>query len=103
MAQTDPTGAARRADIEGLRGLAVLLVVCFHAGVTWLRGAFIAVDVFFVLSGFFLTSSLLRRLVTEDGVALGDVYARRLWRLLPAMAVVLVATLVSAMLLYAPI
>lgn len=93
----------RRQDIEGLRGLAVLLVVFFHAGVSWFRGAFVAVDVFFVLSGFFLTTTLTRSLVTDDGFDLANVYARRIWRLLPAMLLVSVFTLASAMLLYAPI
>ena len=81
----------------------MLLVVCFHAGVPGLRGAFVAVDVFFVLSGFFLTTTLIRTLVTDAALALTDIYARRAWRLLPAMVVVLLVTLLSAMLLYAPI
>lgn len=93
----------RRLDIDGLRGLAVLLVVCFHAGVPGLRGAFVAVDVFFVLSGFFLTTTLARSLVTDDDIALRGVYARRAWRLLPTMVVVVLATLLTTMLLYAPI
>ena len=93
----------RRLDVDGLRGLAVLLVVAFHAGVLWLQGAFVAVDVFFVLSGFFLTTTLTRQLVSDQSIRPADVYARRVWRLLPAMAVVLLATLASAMLLYAPI
>ena len=57
---TAPDSRVWRPDIEGLRGLAVLLVVGFHAGFPWLRGAFVAVDVFFVLSGFFLTTILTR-------------------------------------------
>ena len=93
----------RRLDIDGLRGLAVLLVVFFHAGVPSLRGAFVAVDVFFVLSGFFLTTTLTRSLVTDDELALSNVYAHRAWRLLPAMVVVVLATLITTMLLYAPI
>ena len=100
---TTPVSSVRRPDIEGLRGLAVLLVVCFHAGLPWLRGAFVAVDVFFVLSGFFLTTTLTRQLVTEDGFSLTDIYARRIWRLLPAMTVILLATLATSALLYAPI
>src|SRR6185436_13005570 len=63
----------------------------------------VAVDVFFVLSGFFLTTTLLRSLVTGEEIALTDVYARRAWRLLPAMVVVVLVTLFTAMLLYAPI
>jgi len=95
--------ADRRNDIDGLRGLAVILVVLFHAGFRVFSGAFVAVDVFFVLSGFFLGTSLARTLATDDDVRPGDVYARRVWRLLPSLAVVLLATLASALLLYAPI
>ncbi|MES2522100.1 MAG: acyltransferase family protein [Gemmatimonadota bacterium] len=92
-----------RPDIEGLRGLAVLLVVGFHAGFPLLRGAFVAVDVFFVLSGFFLTSALLRELVADRTVSLSDVYGRRVWRLMPALIVVLGATLLMSTFLFAPI
>src|SRR5262245_24751198 len=103
MATALPARANWRPDIEGLRGLAVLLVVCFHAGLSVLQGAFVAVDVFFVLSGFFLASTLVRQLVEDEGFDLQDVYGRRVWRLLPSMVVVLLATLLSAMFLYAPI
>ncbi|HYW30550.1 MAG TPA: acyltransferase, partial [Gemmatimonas sp.] len=92
-----------RPDIEGLRGLAVLLVVGFHAGFPLLRGAFVAVDVFFVLSGFFLTSALLRELVADRDVPLSDAYGRRIWRLMPALLVVLLATLLMSTFLFAPI
>lgn len=94
---------ARRLDLDGLRGIAVLLVVCFHAGIAGFRGAFVAVDVFFVLSGFFLATTLARRLATGEDLRIADLYGRRVWRLLPAMVVVLLATLASAMFLYAPI
>lgn len=102
-ASRPPSATPRRPDVDGLRGLAVLLVVCFHAGVAGLSGAFVAVDVFFVLSGFFLATSIIQRLAGDEDVDLRAVYARRAWRLLPAMAVVLFATLVSAVLFYAPI
>jgi len=92
----------RRLDLDGLRGLAVLLVVGFHAGVPWLRGAFVAVDVFFVLSGFFLATTLTRRLATGEAVRPMELLARRVWRFLPALVVVLLGTLGST-LLYAPI
>jgi len=100
---TAPAPRARRPDIEGLRGLAVLLVVCFHAGLPWLRGAFVSVDVFFVLSGFFLTTTLIRSLVTGEELTLSEVYARRIWRLLPALAVVVLASLAMSALFFAPI
>ncbi|MGE0440535.1 MAG: acyltransferase family protein [Gemmatimonadales bacterium] len=92
----------RRLDLDGLRGLAVLLVVGFHAGLPALRGAFVAVDVFFVLSGFFLATTLARRLATGEEIGALDLAARRAWRLLPGLAVVLLGTLATT-LLYAPI
>lgn len=92
----------RRLDLDGLRGLAVLLVVGFHAGVPALRGAFVAVDVFFVLSGFFLATSLTRSLATDEVIRPAELLARRLWRLLPLLIVVLLGTLATT-LLYAPI
>ncbi len=92
----------RRLDLDGLRGLAVLLVVGFHAGVPALRGAFVAVDVFFVLSGFFLATSLARSLATGEGIRPAELVARRVWRLLPVLVVVLLGTLATTM-LYAPI
>ena len=93
---------SRRLDLDGLRGLAVLLVVGFHAGIPALRGAFVAVDVFFVLSGFFLATTLTRRLATGEDIRPGELVAGRVWRLLPALVVVLLATLATT-LLYAPI
>jgi peptidoglycan/LPS O-acetylase OafA/YrhL len=93
---------SRRLDLDGLRGLAVLLVVGFHAGVPALRGAFVAVDVFFVLSGFFLATTLTRRLATSEDIRPAELVAGRVWRLLPALVVVLLGTLAST-LLYAPI
>ena len=55
-----------RTDIEGLRGIAILLVVAFHAGVSWTAGGYVGVDVFFVISGFFITG-LLAREVRDTG------------------------------------
>ncbi len=103
MAASLPTTPLWRTDLEGLRGLAVLLVVCFHAGLPAWGGAFVAVDVFFVLSGFFLTSTLTRLVVADSGLDLSDVYGKRVWRLMPAMALVLLATLAMTVLLLAPI
>ncbi|MEO8336938.1 MAG: acyltransferase, partial [bacterium] len=91
-----------RPDIEGLRGVAILLVVLFHAGVSRLSGGFVGVDVFFVLSGFFITGLLVRD-IEHGGVNLTEFYARRALRLMPALLVVLFATLGLVMWLYAPI
>lgn len=92
-----------RADLEGLRGVAILLVVLFHAGISSLAGGFVGVDVFFVLSGFFITGLLERETEVTGGINLTDFYARRALRLLPPLLVVLLATLIAVMWLYAPI
>src|SRR5215203_3660478 len=92
-----------RPDVEGLRGAAILLVVLFHAGVPALAGGFVGVDVFFVLSGFFITGLLVRERETTGDVALNEFYGRRALRLLPALLVVLLATLAIVFTLYAPI
>jgi len=90
------SAATFRADIEGLRGLAVLLVVLFHAGVPWVGGGFVGVDAFFVISGFLITGLLLRERLDTGRIRVTAFYARRVRRLLPAAAVVLVATLVAS-------
>ena len=92
-----------RPDIEGLRGAAILLVVLFHARVRALAGGFVGVDVFFVLSGFFITGLLVRERETTGDVSLIEFYGKRALRLLPALLVVLLATLVIVFTLYAPI
>lgn len=79
-----------RADIEGLRAVAVLLVMASHAGLTWFEGGYIGVDVFFVISGFLITQMLVRELRSTGTVRLRRFYARRARRLLPASATVLV-------------
>jgi peptidoglycan/LPS O-acetylase OafA/YrhL len=98
-----PPSSERRHDLDGLRGVAVLLVVCFHAGFPVLRGAFVAVDVFFVLSGFFLATMLAKKLALDEQIRAADVIARRVWRLLPAMLAMLTVTLATVMVFYAPI
>lgn len=91
-----------RPDIEGLRAVAVFIVVAFHAGVPGFEGGFIGVDVFFVLSGYLITWLLVNEAEREGGIDLARFYARRARRLLPAMAVVLLGTLVVMAWLYAP-
>ena len=93
---TAPHGSARMLDIQGLRAVAVLLVVADHAGVGWLTGGFVGVDVFFVVSGYLITFLLLREADTRGGVRIGEFYARRARRILPAATVVLLATLAYA-------
>ncbi len=88
------TGGFRR-DVQGLRALAVLLVVVDHADIGPLHGGFIGVDVFFVVSGFLITGLLLDRADREGRVRLVDFYARRARRILPAATLVLAVTVVA--------
>src|SRR6188508_1834776 len=89
-------GDAFRPDLEGLRGLAILLVLLFHAGIPGITGGFIGVDVFFVLSGFLITGLLIRERERTGRVSLPAFYARRARRILPAALVVIVGTLFFA-------
>ena len=91
-----------RPDIEGLRALAVLLVVAYHAGVPGVGGGYVGVDVFFVLSGYLITGLLVREAEATGTVALGAFYARRARRLLPAVLVVLVAVVAVGAFVFAP-
>jgi peptidoglycan/LPS O-acetylase OafA/YrhL len=81
---------AYRPDIDGLRAIAVLAVVAFHAFPTRLPGGFVGVDVFFVISGF-LISGIIRKRLLENRFSFADFYARRIRRIVPALLVVLVA------------
>ena len=79
--------------LDGLRGVAVIAVVLFHAGATWLQGGFLGVDVFFVLSGFLITSQLLAEQSTFGRIALKGFFYRRAVRLQPALWTLLVGYL----------
>jgi peptidoglycan/LPS O-acetylase OafA/YrhL len=83
-----------RRDIEGLRAVATFLVLPYHAGLMLFPGGFVGVDVFFVISGFVITGQLIKEVDRDGTVNLLGFYARRAKRLLPAAAVVLVATAV---------
>lgn len=100
--RADRQGSEWRADVQGLRALAVLLVVAFHAGLD-LPGGFVGVDVFFVLSGFVITTLLLTELDGSGHVRLRTFYARRARRLLPALAVTVVVVVVAGLVLLSPL
>jgi peptidoglycan/LPS O-acetylase OafA/YrhL len=90
------TSLAFRPDIEGLRAVAVVLVVLFHAGVPGIGGGYLGVDVFFVISGFLITSLMLRELDRTGRLSLLRFYGRRARRILPAASLVLVATILAS-------
>ncbi len=92
-----------RPDIEGLRAIAVVLVLLFHASIPGFNGGFVGVDVFFVISGFLITGMLIREYETTGKISLSNFYARRVRRLLPASALVLVVTLVASAILLPPL
>ena len=81
-----------RANLDGLRSIAVYLVLLFHTGLPWAEGGFIGVDLFFVLSGFLVSTVLLDEIELTGRLRVGRFYARRVRRLLPAAVVVVVAT-----------
>ena len=95
-----PPASAQRAffrpDIQGLRALAVTLVVLTHAAVPGFSGGYVGVDVFFVISGFVITGLLNRQPPHQVRRNLGHFYARRIRRIVPAATIVLVTTVVVA-------
>ena len=87
---------AHRDDIQGLRAVAVLLVAFGHAGVPFLSGGFVGVDVFFVLSGFLITGILLAEFAERGAISPPRFYLRRARRILPAAVLTLVVTDIAA-------
>jgi len=91
-----------RADIDGLRAIAVLAVIFFHAEFRWARGGFVGVDVFFVISGYLITG-ILQRELRAGTFSLKRFYERRARRILPVLLVVLATTLIACALLMLPV
>lgn len=81
-----------RGDIEGLRALSLITILVYHAGVTFMPGAFSSVDLFFVISGYLITGQLVKEVERTGRVSLVKFYARRMKRLIPAASTVIVAT-----------
>ena len=95
------SGSKHRTDIDGLRALAVLPVVLFHAGVGGFSGGFVGVDIFFVISGFLITSIILNDIEARK-FSIARFYMRRARRIIPALLVVLAATAIVASFVYTP-
>ncbi len=92
---TEQTRSNRRADIQGLRGVAVVMVVAFHAGLP-IPGGFTGVDVFFVISGFVITSMMTREMADSGRLSFAGFYARRVRRILPALAVTVAVVAIAS-------
>jgi peptidoglycan/LPS O-acetylase OafA/YrhL len=92
---------AYRADIDGLRAVAVLSVVGFHLFPQWVRGGFVGVDIFFVISGF-LISTLILQHVERDAFSFVDFYSRRVRRIFPALLLVLALSFAAGWLVLLP-
>ncbi|MDA8297514.1 MAG: acyltransferase family protein [Actinomycetota bacterium] len=100
-APLDPGPRLFRADVQGLRGVAIALVVAYH--LSWVvTGGYVGVDVFFVISGFLITSQLLHELEKQQGLSFIGFYARRARRILPAATIVLIATVLCARAVLSP-
>ena len=90
-----------RPEIDGLRAVAVISVVLYHINKAWLPGGYVGVDIFFVISGFLITSIIWRQL--ESGTfSLADFYLRRIRRIIPVMLVVVATTLLAGAILLLP-
>jgi len=85
-----------RADIDGLRAIAVLAVVLYHLHSAWLPGGFIGVDIFFVISGFVVASALSQNQIGSFGQFITQFYARRLARIIPALVLVITVSALLA-------
>lgn len=92
---------AYRPDVDGLRTIAVGTVILFHGKLGLLPGGFVGVDVFFVISGFLISSILLAE-IAHERFSLAGFYERRIRRILPALTVVLAAVMLAGALLYPP-
>ena len=90
-ARPSATGSTRILGLDGLRAIAVALVLGFHFGLGWLGGGFFGVDVFYVLSGYLITGLLLAEFERRDRIGLAAFWLRRARRLLPALLLVVVA------------
>ena len=97
-----PTSGNFRPDIEGLRAVAILTVLAYHAGLPFMPGGFIGVDVFFVISGFLITGLLVSEMRTTGTASVARFYARRVKRLLPSIWVVLITVCVLSYLILSP-
>ena len=90
-ARPSATGKERIASLDGVRAVALLIIMGYHFGVGWLQGGFFSLDIFYVLSGYLITGLLTSEYRRRGGIKLSAFWLRRARRLLPALVIVLVA------------
>ncbi len=90
-----------RPDIDGLRAVAIISVVCYHAGISWIKGGFVGVDIFFVISGY-LIGSLVYKEIFSGTFRISRFYKRRAKRILPALFGVLIFCYIATLPLLSP-
>ena len=90
-------------EIQGLRALAVLAVVLYHAKLTFLPGGYAGVDVFYVISGYLITALLMRELAKTNTIRFKEFYSRRIRRLVPVAVVVVTVTVLASRLFLSPL
>jgi peptidoglycan/LPS O-acetylase OafA/YrhL len=91
-----------RPDIDGIRGAAAIMVMGFHAKVPGFEGAYIGLDLFFVVSGYVITGLLMHEFVKNGGIKWGAFYARRARRLIPAKATMIIGVLIASYFILTP-
>jgi len=90
-----------RPDIDGLRAIAILFVLFFHSGLKVIPSGFVGVDIFFVISGFLITS-IIHQSLQDNNFSFTQFYSRRLWRLQPVFICLIVMTMLLTLLFYLP-
>ena len=101
MANLPATGFSYRPDIDGLRAIAVIPVILYHAGVAGFQGGYVGVDVFFVVSGYLITSIIVTELA-EGRFSLRGFYERRVRRIFPALFLVVAVSMPAALIILVP-
>ncbi|HUO92682.1 MAG TPA: acyltransferase family protein [Rhizomicrobium sp.] len=96
-----PARVKYRADVDGLRAVAVLSVLLFHAHLAAFTGGYVGVDVFFVISGFVITTKLVEE-IDEGKFSIANFYVRRIRRILPALVAVILASTIAALVFFLP-